>query len=45
MRTQLAVYVVQVVPKGLGGDVQCMRDGRGVAALGKEGKKTALLVG
>jgi len=45
MRTQLAIYVVQVVPKGLGGDVQCVRYGRGVAAFGKEGKNPALLVG
>jgi hypothetical protein len=45
MRTQLAIYVVEVVPKGLGGDVQCLRYGCGVAAFRKEGKDSALLVG
>ena len=45
MRTELAIYVVQVVPKGLGGDVQSVRYGRGVAAFGKEGKNPSLLVG
>jgi hypothetical protein len=42
---ELPIDVVQVIPKRLGRDLQLAGDGRGVAALGKERKDAALLLG